>query len=180
MRKRIEQAQKELEKAEEKRAREAIAAWTQRMQQGVVEVSKWLRSKRQRPGISIDGTETRAEATAKIKQHWQQVWTTDRAAATEEEQEKIAEDMAKHMPKLNISFKQPTAKQLYQAAQKAAGKAGSTDGWSGDEVSCFPLEAWEDFTKIAEQWQKLEESQRQSEQVGWSTSRRKRRSRRTW
>ena len=36
----IEGAKRELDKAEEKRAREAIAAWKQRMMQGVVQDAK--------------------------------------------------------------------------------------------------------------------------------------------
>jgi len=105
------------------------------MQDSVSEVGRWLRSKRQRPGITIAGASTRQEGLEAIRKHWEEVWTTGREHMNDDDIAQLAEEMARHVPTVPIKGRIPTAKDLLAAALRGAGKAGSLDGWSGDEVS---------------------------------------------
>jgi len=149
----IEEVKKKLQKEEDQRKYDRIKTWRRRMQDSVSEVGRWLRSKRQRPGITIAGASTRQEGFEAIRKHWKEVWTTGREHMNDDDIAQLAEEMARHVPTVPIKGRTPTAKELLAAAQRGAGKAGGLDGWSGDEVSHVPLPAWQRFHRMVKQWE---------------------------
>jgi len=149
----IEEVKKKLQKEEDQRKYDRIKTWRRRMQDSVSEVGRWLRSKRQRPGITIAGASTRQEGFEAIRKHWKEVWTTGREHMNDDDIAQLAEEMARHVPTVPIKGRTPTTKELLAAAHRGAGKAGGLDGWSGDEVSHVPLPAWQRFNRMVKRWE---------------------------
>ena len=63
--------------------------------------------------------------------------------------------MTKCLPYNESGTKRPKAHEMLRATQKGVGKAGSVDGWTGEEVSMIPAAAWKDFLQISERWERL-------------------------
>ena len=118
-----------------------------------------MRAKKTTPGVTIEGTQTKKEAITAIVQHWQTVWAEERDPSSEGNFEKLATNMARHIGKVGstLQVERPSHSQCCKAAQKAQGKAGGADGWTGSEVASIPDEAWNDFVRMRKIWEQCDD-----------------------
>lgn len=123
----VENTQAELDLLESETKRERLAHWRARLRSPPTEVYRWLRLRRKR-----DHT----EALTKIREFWSQIW--EREVSDEEIPPEDYLRRCGFAPVDPQHWEGVSLAALRKVAVRQKGSSGSTDGWTGDEVFCFP------------------------------------------
>ena len=127
-----------------------LRQWKEHLRSSDKAVYKWLRQKPVPPNMNVfddDAEALDAEATAeanevlhKLLVYWQRIW--NRPHTERPPHEYLSQYGPPREPQ--VQWEPVTAQELFQAAKKQRGKAGGCDGWLGTELSCFPIQLWND------------------------------------
>ena len=130
--------------------------WREQMRADVRQTSKWVKKSNNLPVRSVfddtfkngEPSNSDQESLEAVLSFWQRIW-------------------ARNLPSVNDAFdfwqlgiNQPpplewspiTAHELQTQARRMAGTAAGPDGWSGDDISCWPTEAWAIMAVLVERW----------------------------
>eukprot|EP00973_Karenia_brevis_P002658 362034-Karenia_brevis.AAC.1 len=142
---RISKADEERRKLEKAKRATHLKQWKERMQSGIKEVSRWMKSRTEgaaSPTLVRKGEKAKTceEATRFIRQHWEETWDFQRGQKAADTRRQIAKGMAKEYQQLGIhdmEWKKPSEEMLWEVWKDASG-TGSPDGWTGREVARLP------------------------------------------
>ena len=154
LRRSIEGEKQEMTKIEEKQRKHQIQAWKEKMKEGLPEVARWMRNRKQgqTPTLHRNGIDalTREEACNHIAAHWEEVWNEN--SASDEEVKRRANLIAKEIQQPEIHWTRPTYENFVAKFRKASG-SGGTDGWEGAELKHLPAQAIYWFADMTARWE---------------------------
>ena len=160
---RTRKVQEVLLKLEHAAKEEKLEAWRIKMQKGVVEVSNWLKRKKESvtmPVIKKNGQikETLPEALEAIREHWQEVWAPQKTEEAKVRRQAAVELMAAEYEsdQVEVEWSDPTEEETVKAMKGAKG-SGGVDGWVGEEIKYLPEQVANSFRKLAMRWQQAQQ-----------------------
>lgn len=154
--------QKQLQDLRQFQQQEGLKRWRERLQRSDKSCYKWLTDQKITPNVFMQHDNIN-ESLRKIAGFWQEIW--NRPTDCEQAYLKAAPHVPE-VPKLPSTPMDPYCVQGVLAKMK--GKAGSLDGWSGNEVCELPLSVVTELTtlfhlfekngKVPQQWYWIKQS----------------------
>ena len=148
--------QSELQICLKEAQQQRLTHWRDNMRSTVKNASKWIKKTNCLPVTSVfdpgfrngAATATSQESLEAVLAFWQTVWNRDRPDP-EEAFEFWHEGMP---PSQSFAWTPIAAEELLTQAKRQDGSAAGVDGWSGSEISSWPLEAWNIFAVLLSRW----------------------------
>lgn len=145
--------QQQLWAAQAQQRQRILSDWRSAMQTNTRARHKWVKQSNQTMVPQIMSHEDALlEDTAvlnAIYQHWSEVWD---AAAAQPLQTKL-NTILRSLPTKQPCNGRPTLPEFSKARSRLSGAAGP-DGWTADEIKCFPRQLNALFVAVTEQWER--------------------------
>ena len=132
---------------------EQLQGWKQKFLGNMKFASRWVKGRQTVSAVHITNDEgisgNEVEALEKIRNFWQTFWqqARDQAPPTED----IIPVLLQHTVAVPLNERPPSPVEFSAIATDMQGCAG-VDGWSGEDLNCFPIKVWEVFSMLVARW----------------------------